>query len=154
MMVIFCALICCLFPGWLYQRSAPCSWRISQWMPMPVPLNLEVVSKRPHKCVQQLTAFNNARNCTVQMLDVSSTCCPERLPNTEKNKAYRLDVGLFLASLSVRDILHASVFSAVRAAQVQSCWWWCRAADVDTDTLLLIKPLINMSELLYCSLHC
>lgn len=38
-----------LLSDWLYQRSAPCNWRISRWTPMLVRLNSEAVSKQAHE---------------------------------------------------------------------------------------------------------
>lgn len=50
-------------------------------MPMPVPLNLEVVSKHPPSFMcSKLTAFNSAGKGTAQMLDISSAGCPGSLP--------------------------------------------------------------------------
>lgn len=155
LMVIFYALISPLLPGWLYQQSAPCNWRISQWMPMPVPLNLAVVSKA--------TAFINAGNGTAQMLKgrqgrlpweafwIFSNAGVRKTKNTVWTRCY------FWPSYPCTECEgapHASVCSAACVAQVESCWWRCSAADVGTDTLLLIKPLINMSGLLCCSLQC
>ena len=38
-----------LLSDWLYQRSAPCNWRISRWTPMLARLNSEAVSKQVHE---------------------------------------------------------------------------------------------------------
>lgn len=95
MMTCSQAVIYSVFSGWLYQLNAPCNWRISQWMPMLVLLNLEAVSKCAYNKpavthTPWVTAFNNAGKGTVQMLDVSnlgtsSTCTLKVFLNLTKN---------------------------------------------------------------------
>lgn len=52
-----------LLSDWLYQRSAPCNWRISRWTPMLVRLNSEAVSKQAHE--QQMHTLSE--RCSVNL---------------------------------------------------------------------------------------